>query len=1092
MTLSAEIFSNLHSHWAVGAVGEQDRERATQLAQQRLVQRAVGEQIKFSFESASDEDLLLDRVALAYELAALEGLDILSGASAQDNGQRDLAMAGAFCAFDLRRLLPVPNANYERLFYVLHLAALAYIGDRGPDLRRWFKENTAAWTVPSVVGAPWDHRILYRLFDGWIRLFRQDGWDDLDRIREIIAGLRSDQKAHEEKWLRHDAQETPRARALRLIALYHWAKVTEILALYMLQGEPTDILAQLDKHFEAGIKAAVASADVQHEGLLRWLHAAGRIMVQDSLWWATRAVSSTSREFVRLLVQRSHQPMFELLPPQRTALLEQGLLDLAKTAIVVDLPTSGGKTLLAQFRILQALNQFRAHQGWVAYVAPTRALATQLTRRLRRDFAPINIRVEQLTAAIEVDAFEDQLLASEEPTFDVLIATPEKLSMVIQNKKVARPMALLVMDEAHNLETEGRGLRIELLLATVKRDCPQANFLLLMPFVEDTETIARWLAQDESAGQSISLGTIPWKPNERIIGLYRAVKDTSVRAGWHLEFETLGATEHALPLRGIHRVGETRPLSKPRSQVLDAQGQQKGVNIQTAAIASILSQRQASNATCIAITNRLDRTWQMARDAMTALPAYSSLPDDIQLVQDFLKTEISPDFELISMLNHGVGIHHAGLSDDVRSLMEWLAETGHLRVLCATTTIAQGINFPVSSVVLASRFIPQPGHSIEMPPREFWNLAGRAGRIHHESVGVIGLAEGQKRDEIIKYVHRNTGALVSRLVSLLDELEHRGELDNLSSVIYQEQWDDFRRYIAHLWAEKKNLEAVLEESEYLLRQTLGYRILQTNPAQRRKAEALLNATRTYAEKLAGQPGSAQLADATGFSPEGVNQALNALRHLPDKLVPSDWTPNGLFGNAGKIATLYGVMLQIRQLKPLTEISTEGSDHARLSNITRDWVNGKAIRDIAQDYFSGQGNETQALTDACRAIYRTIVNNGTWGLAALSRVSDLDFDRMTPMERHRVNALPAMIYHGVRSEDAVLMRMNAVPRSAAENLGRLYRDENRDDADRYSVQNARAFLQGLDEKDWELARPVQTSLSGESYKRIWGVLSGEQG
>ena len=43
--------------------------------------------------------------------------------------------------------------------------------------------------------------------------------------------------------------------------------------------------------------------------------------------------------------------MFELLPPQRAALLEQGLLDPEKTAIVVDMPTSGGKTLLAQFRI---------------------------------------------------------------------------------------------------------------------------------------------------------------------------------------------------------------------------------------------------------------------------------------------------------------------------------------------------------------------------------------------------------------------------------------------------------------------------------------------------------------------------------------------------------------------------------------------------------------------------------------------------------------------------------------------------------------------------------------------------------------------
>ena len=61
--------------------------------------------------------------------------------------------------------------------------------------------------------------------------------------------------------------------------------------------------------------------------------------------------------------------MSEHLPPLRAALLEQGLLDRAKTATAV------GKTLLARFRILQALNPFRDEGGWVVYVAPTRALS---------------------------------------------------------------------------------------------------------------------------------------------------------------------------------------------------------------------------------------------------------------------------------------------------------------------------------------------------------------------------------------------------------------------------------------------------------------------------------------------------------------------------------------------------------------------------------------------------------------------------------------------------------------------------------------------------------------------------------------------
>ena len=1088
MSLSKKALDALQNHWAVNAIGAADLTRAKRLVSERLAQRAVGGQIAFSFSWSENHDTLLERVALAFEMAAIEGLEELSRPSGEDIELRDQATAASFCAFDIRRLLQVPAEKHDRLSFVLQLSAVAYCGDRWSDLRRWYKENEPALKPPSVAGTPWDRRLLYRLFDCWVRLFRKRGWDDLDRITEIIAGLREDQKRFEKGRLQNGSLAEDRAIALRLAALYHWAKGTEILARYMLHGQPVNPFGSLDKHFDGAIRAATASGDAQHELILRWMHAAARIMVTNSLWWATRAVNSRTTAFVRSLTRREHRPMFELLPPQRAALLEQGLLDQAKTAIVIDLPTSGGKTLLAQFRILQALNQFDAEKGWVAYVAPTRALCAQITRGLRTDFEPIGLSVEQLTSAVEVDAFEEELLAETHQPFNILVATPEKLSLVIRNKKVEeRPLALLVMDEAHNLETEGRGLRIELLLATVKMDCPRANFLLLMPYVKGAESVARWLAQDVSAGRAISLGTVPWKPNERIIGLYGAVPDDSQRAGWHLRFKTLTATPKAMALSGTHRVGAVRPVNVPRSQVVTKDGQ-KGLGLQTAAMAAAMSPRGTS----IAIANNIPTVWNMAAKAAQSLPRLDPVPSRIQLVQDFLRTEVGSTFQLVATLEKGVGVHHAGLSDDARALMEWLAETGTLRILCATTTVAQGINFPVSSVFLQTHKYP---YGQEMSSREFWNLAGRAGRIGHDSVGVIGLAEGSDPGSIIGFVSRSTGALVSRLVSQLDELAAQGELARLSDVLWQDQWEDFRCYVTHLWAQKKNLDAVLSDSEQLLRHTFGYTSLRNDPSQRQKADALLYATRVYARKLADMPrGVAELADSTGFSPEGVTGAMTELRQLETRLTPSDWAPESLFGEGSRIADLYGVMLSVPQLKrQLDEIRGEGRGQIRISEITRDWVNGKAIDVIARKYFSREADDedgTRAITDACRAIYRTIVNSGTWGIAALSRVSGLDFDGLSETEHRRINALPAMIYHGVRTEDAVLMRMNAAPRSVAENLGKLYRETVGDDDGRYSVVQAREFLKNLSEGDWSRARPESSALSGGGYKRLWRVLSGE--
>jgi len=458
-------------------------------------------------------------------------------------------------------------------------------------------------------------------------------------------------------------------------------------------------------------------------------------------------------------------------------------------------------------------------------------------------------------------------------------------------------------------------------------------------------------------------------------------------------------------------------------------------------------------------------------------------------VQRFLATEISPQFELIGMLERGVGVHHAGLSDEARSLIEWLAETGRLRALSATTTIAQGINFPVSSVFLASRQLPVRG-SREIPTRSFWKLAGRTGRIDHDSVGVVGIAAGNDPASVQEYVSRQTGELISRLVSLLNEIDAAGRLNDLSLIIHREQWADFRLYIAHLWNEKQNLDSVLAETEQLLRNTFGYGTLQAR-AEDRKARALLEATRSYARTLADHPENASMADATGFSPEGVRSALLRLRQLENRLTLEDWQPVSLFGPTGTspLPMLFGIMMQIQQLRdPLQELGIHGSGSTRLAEIAQAWVSGASIEKIASDYFAGE-SLTESITAACRGIYRSLANAGTWGLAALSKLSGLDFESLPPDIRRSINNLPAMLYHGVRSEAAIAMRINSVPRSIAENLGQQFVDSVTPEQ-AVRPQIAREFLAGLHNAQWEEARPAGAPMSGADYRKVWARLSGE--
>jgi replicative superfamily II helicase len=1078
----------LESHWAVAAIPADARQQAAELAQTSLVQKAVGRQLHLPMTDSAHAEDLLKRVALAYEMAAIEGLPAFLNQLPEQDDLRLQCVAGAWRAFEFRRLMPVAAATEERIFQVLHVASLAYCGDRWSDIRRWFTENKAAIAVPSVANQPWHLRLLYRLFDCWVRLLRKNGWDDLDQIREIIAGLREDQREYEKSSLDSGSNAQDRAMALRLIGLYHWAKATEVLARYVLQGEPRGVHAVLDKHFEAATDAATVCGDAALEVLMRWLHASSRQMVAGSLWWVAHSINSRVTRFVGSVTK--HQAMFELLPPQRAALQEQGLLDAAATAVVIDLPTSGGKTLLAQFRILQALNQFAERGGWVAYVVPTKALGNQITRRLRRDFGPIGVRVEQLTGAVEIDAIEETLLSSTETgearAFDVLVATPEKLQLIIRNKKVSRPLSLMVMDEAHNMESETRGLRIELLLATVKQECTGTNFLLLMPFVERADALARWLASDPNSGRSISVGTSPWRPNEQLVGMFRAKVDDTVRAGWQLEFESLLTTRKTIHLAGTHPVGGVKPLDVAKSKFIKANGQQQGFNLQAAAMATVFSARGTS----IAVGSDPGTTWSMAREVVKALPAGETVSDRIQLVQHFLAAEVSPQFELINMLSHGVGVHHAGLSDEVRSLIEWLTEEGDIKVLCATTTLAQGINFPVSSVFLATTKYP---YGVPFKKREFWNLAGRAGRMNQDSVGVVGIADTNRANEIRQYVRDAAGELVSQLVSVVAELDQANDGEALLGVLRNEQWEDYRCYVNHLVHEIGNLDRVIANVENSLRNTYGYRVLQESPEGRSRGQKLIEATKLYARKISENPGQVARADNTGFSFEGVGRALHGIRELNRELTTADFSADKLFGNASGMSDLYGIMLKIPQLaRNLEDITTNGMEHQQLAAITRDWVDGKSIQQIASAYFRADQDQTQAITNACKAIYRNLINNGTWGLSALSRLSGIDFDQLPDEQKRHINLLPAMIYHGVKTEEGVLMRMNGVPRSIAESMGKSYRQESGSSEQNASIHAVRDFVASAEIAVWNKARPESSPLSAAEYRNVWRVLSGMEG
>ncbi|OGP32493.1 MAG: hypothetical protein A2X93_07895 [Deltaproteobacteria bacterium GWC2_56_8] len=282
MIITEAALSRVDQHWAVKAIGDDRLARALEVGAARAMRSSAGHQTTIIFDdaAAADNDLI-ERAAMAYEIAAIEGLNaVLHPSSDEVCVQLRQVQAGAFRAYSLRRTMPIPQEAEDMVFHVLRLMALAYCSGQLTDLRRWLRDHERDIKTPSIADVSWDRRIIYQLYDCWMRLLRKQGWDDLDAICEIIADLRKDQKQYENTAFTSQDYSVKQATAFRLIALYHWAKATELLAVYMLlHGQPLAIEAELDKHFVAGLKAAMAVQDAALEGILRWLHAMSRKMV---------------------------------------------------------------------------------------------------------------------------------------------------------------------------------------------------------------------------------------------------------------------------------------------------------------------------------------------------------------------------------------------------------------------------------------------------------------------------------------------------------------------------------------------------------------------------------------------------------------------------------------------------------------------------------------------------------------------------------------------------------------------------------------------------------------------------------------------
>ncbi|MBO8137708.1 MAG: RNA helicase [Desulfotomaculum sp.] len=170
------------------------------------------------------------------------------------------------------------------------------------------------------------------------------------------------------------------------------------------------------------------------------------------------------------------------------------------------------------------------------------------------------------------------------------------------------------------------------------------------------------------------------------------------------------------------------------------------------------------------------------------------------------------------LLLKGIGYHHAGLSPALKRLVERLYESRLIWVLFCTETFAAGVNFPAASAVFESCRKWDGREFRQLLNREFFQMAGRAGRRGFDEKGYVFIQISDKypeetgffKESEVEMVHGRLTISPNTVLSLLrwksdEEIEHFLK-NNFSVFQKRRQLEEINQQIIEIKKTIKDLE----------------------------------------------------------------------------------------------------------------------------------------------------------------------------------------------------------------------------------------------------------------------------------------------
>lgn len=625
---------------------------------------------------------------------------------------------------------------------------------------------------------------------------------------------------------------------------------------------------------------------------------------------------------------------------------------------VVAIPTASGKSLLAYLAIL---HRWLATGKKSLYIVPLRALASEKFDELQQ-FRPLGLTVGIATG--DLDDKDPRL-----GRYDVIVCTSEKADALLRHRTSwMDDIGCVVADELHLLHDPGRGPTLEVILARFRTLIPQAQLVGLSATVANAKIVADWL--------DAKLVSSEWRPVTLHTGTYY---------GNNLEF--LGQKPRELDAGGDPVTSLAEDIIRQGGQCLVFVATRKSAEAQATKLAGPIR-------------------------AMLDAAQLKALEDESAKLDD--GGEGSPTAKkLHKLVRAGVAYHTAGLDGSQRRFIEENFRKGRIKVLCATPTLAAGVNTPARRVVIRdlARFEMGEGNR-PLPVMEVKQMMGRAGRPRYDPYGeavLIVKSLDQKEQVEDEYLRGVPEPVTSKLGA-----DAALRMHVLASVAggYAAGTDDLATFFGKtFWAQ--------ETSDWIVADRLDDTVafLEDNgflDESAGKLKATLFGKRTsdlYIDPFSALRFKQAMENKQAPAAPGAFAILQAVCGCPD-LFPlylrqgDDWVQQRFWEHHEEL------------LVPADGRDLESAlSFAKTAYLLMDWMEETHMDRIEERYQVGPGD------------VRTRLDNGKWLLHAFRELAR----GLRPEWVAPIDELTLRLEHGVKQELLPLIRLKGVGRIRARNL-----------------------------------------------------------